>query len=213
MAKEIKQYDYNELQQLDTDELLKLYNRTAERVNKQITRLKNAGIYDETAALYDVQRAPVYRTERAKNRALQNVEQLTEDILALQERGRGEITTTAAAKEITALKREAVIMLKGSHIGGAQLTKAQMDEFWKSITPKDIATIKRAKEYFGATSSSQLFYETQRRLKVNGNDMPQFDTISDLTEYINSAMDNIPQNELPLSAQAATLAKMYTKRF
>ena len=73
MAKEIKQYDYNELQQLDTGELLRLYNRTAERVNKQITRLKNAGIYDETAALYDVQRAPVYRTERAKNRALQNV--------------------------------------------------------------------------------------------------------------------------------------------
>ncbi len=213
MAKKIKQYDYNELQQLDTDELLRLYNRTAERVNKQVTRLKKAGIYDETAALYDVQRAPVYRTERAKNRALQNVEQLTEDILSLQERGRGEITTSAAAKEIVNLKREAVIMLKGSHIGGAQLTKAQMDKFWKSITPKDIATIKRAKEYFGATSSSQLFYETQRRLKVNGNDMPQFDTISDITEYINSAMDNIPQNEIPLSEQAATLAKMYTKRF
>ena len=213
MAKEIKQYDYNELQQLDTDELLRLYNRTAERVNKQVTRLKNAGIYDDTAALYDVKRAPVYRTERAKNRALQNVEQLTEDILSLQERGRGEITTSAAAKEIINLKREAVIMLKGSHIGGAQLTKAQMDKFWKSITPKDIATIKRAKEYFGATSSSQLFYETQRRLKVNGNDMPQFDTISDITEYINSAMDNIPQNELPLSEQAATLARMYTTRF
>ena len=213
MPKTIKNYDRAELSQLDTDELLRLYNRTAERVNKQVTRLKNAGIYDETAALYNVQRAPVYRTERAKNRALQNVEQLTEDILALQERGRGDITTSTAAKEIIALKREAVIMLKGSHIGGAQLTKTQMDEFWKSITPKDIATIKRAKEYFGATSSSQLFYETQRRLKVNGNDMPQFDTISDITEYINSAMDNIPQNELPLSEQAATLAKMYTKRF
>ena len=104
-------------------------------------------------------------------------------------------------------------MLKGSHIGGSQLSKAQMDKFWKSITPKDIATIKRAKEYFGATSSSQLFYETQRRLKVNGNDMPQFESISDITEYINSAMDNIPQNELPLSEQAATLAKLYTKRF
>ena len=213
MSKTIKNYDRAELTQLDTDELLRLYNRTAERVNKQITRLKNAGIYDETAALYDVKRAPVYRTERAKNRALQNVEQLTEDILALQERGRGEITVSVAAKEIIALKREAVIMLKGSHIGGAQLSKAQMDKFWKSITPKDIATIKRAKEYFGATSSSQLFYETQRRLKVNGNDIPQFDTISDITEYINSAMDNIPQNELPLSEQAATLAKMYTKRF
>ena len=213
MSKTIKNYDRAELSQLDTDELLRLYNRTAERVNKQVTRLKNAGIYDETAALYDVKRAPVYRTERAKNRALQNVEQLTEDILSLQERGRGEITTSAAAKEIINLKREAVIMLKGSHIGGAQLSKAQMDKFWKSITPKDIATIKRAKEYFGATSSSQLFYETQRRLKVNGNDMPQFDTISDITEYINSAMDNIPQNELPLSEQAATLAKMYTKRF
>ena len=213
MAKKIKQYDYNELQQLDTDELLRLYNRTAERVNKQVTRLKNAGIYDETAALYDVKRAPVYRTERAKNRALQNVEQLTEDILSLQERGRGDITTSAAAKEIINLKREAVIMLKGSHIGGAQLSKAQMNEFWKSISPKDIATIKRAKEYFGATSSSQLFYETQRRLKVNGNDMPQFETVSDITEYINSAMDNIPQNELPLSEQAVALAKMYTKRF
>ena len=213
MSKTIKNYDRAELTQLDTDALLRLYNRTAERVNKQVTRLKNAGIYDETAALYDVQRAPVYRTERAKNRALQNVEQLTEDILSLQERGRGEITTSAAAKEIINLKREAVIMLKGSHIGGAQLSKAQMDKFWKSITPKDIATIKRAKEYFGATSSSQLFYETQRRLKVNGNDMPQFDTISDITEYINSAMDNIPQNELPLSEQAATLAKLYTKRF
>ena len=213
MSKTIKNYDRAELSQLDTDELLRLYNRTAERVNKQVTRLKNAGIYDETAALYDVKRAPVYRTERAKNRALQNVEQLTEDILSLQERGRGDITTSAAAKEIVNLKREAVIMLKGSHIGGAQLTKAQMDKFWKSITPKDIATIKRAKEYFGATSSSQLFYETQRRLKVNGNDMPQFNTISDITEYINSAMDNIPQNELPLSEQAATLAKMYTTRF
>lgn len=213
MPKTVKNYDRAELSQLDTDELLRLYNRTAERVNKQITRLKNAGIYDDTAALYDVKRAPVYRTERAKNRALQNVEQLTEDILSLQERGRGEITTSAAAKEIIALKREAVIMLKGSHIGGAQLSKAQMDKFWKSVTPKDIATIKRAKEYFGATSSSQLFYETQRRLKVNGNDMPQFDTISDITEYINSTMGNIPQKELPLSEQAATLAKLYTKRF
>ena len=213
MSKTVKNYDRAELSQLDTDELLRLYNRTAERVNKQITRLKNAGIYDESAALYDVKRAPVYRTERAKNRALQNVERLTEDILSLQERGRGDITTSAAAKEIVNLKREAVIMLKGSHIGGAQLTKAQMNEFWKSISPKDIATIKRAKEYFGATSSSQLFYETQRRLKVNGNDMPQFDTISDITEYINSAMDNIPQNELPLSEQAATLAENYTKRW
>lgn len=213
MSKKPENYSREELTRLDTDELLKLYNRTAERVNKQVTRLKNAGIYDETAALYDVQRAPVYRTERAKNRALQNVEQLTEDILSLQERGRGEITTTTAAKEINNLKREAVIMLKGSHIGGAQLSKSQMDEFWKSIKPKDIATIKRAKEYFGATSSSQLFYETQRRLKVSGNDIPQFDTISDITEYINSAMDNIPQNELPLSEQAVTLAKMFTKRF
>lgn len=213
MSKKPKNYSREELTRLDTDELLRLYNRTAERVNKQITRLKNAGVYDETAALYDVQRAPVYRTERAKNRALQNVEQLTEDMLSLQERGRGEITTTAAAKEIIDLKREAVIMLKGSHIGGTQLSKAQMDKFWKSITPKDIATIKRAKEYFGATSSSQLFYETQRRLKVSGNDIPQFESISDITEYINSAMDDIPQNELPLSEQAATLAKMYTKRF
>ena len=213
MPKTIKNYDRAELSRLDTDELLRLYNRTAERVNKQVTRLKNVGIYDETAALYDVRRAPVYRTERAKNRALQNVEQLTEDILSLQERGRGELTTSVAAKEIIALKREAAIMLKGSHIGGAQLTKSQMDKFWKSITPKDIATIKRAKEYFGATSSSQLFYETQRRLVINGDDMPQFDTISDITEYINSAMDNLPINELPLSEQAATLAKMYTKRF
>ena len=213
MAKEIKQYDYNELQQLDTDELLRLYNRTAERVNKQVTRLKNAGIYDETAALYDVQRAPVYRTERAKNRALQNVEQLTEDILSLQERGRGEITTSVAAKEIIDLKREAVIMLKGSHIGGAQLSKAQMDEFWKMIKPSDLAIIKRAKEYFSANSNSRLFYEIQRRLVVNGNDMPQFDTMTDVREYINSAMDNIPSNELPLSEQAATIAKMYTKRF
>ena len=213
MPKTIKNYDRAELSQLDTDELLRLYNRTAERVNKQITRLKNSGIYDETAALYDVQRAPVYRTERAKNRALQNVEQLTEDILSLQERGRGEITTSVAAKEIIDLKREAVIMLKGSHIGGAQLSKAQMDKFWKSITPKDIATIKRAKEYFSANSNSRLFYEIQRRLVVNGNDMPQFDTMTDVREYINSAMDNIPSNELPLSEQAATLAKMYTRRF
>ena len=213
MAKEIKQYDYNELHQLDTDELLRLYNRTAERVNKQITRLKNAGIYDDTAALYDVQRAPVYRTERAKNRALQNVEQLTEDILKLQERGRGEITVSAAAKEIINLKREAVIMLKGSHIGGSQLSKAQMDEFWKQIKSADLAIIKRAKEYFSANSNSRLFYEIQRRLVVNGNDMPQFDTMTDVREYINSAMDNIPSNELPLSEQAVTLAKTYTKRF
>ena len=213
MSKTIKNYDRAELSQLDTDELLRLYNRTAERVNKQITRLKNSGIYDETAALYDVQRAPVYRTERAKNRALQNVEQLTEDILSLQERGRGEITATSAAKEIIDLKREAVIMLKGSHIGGAQLSKAQMDEFWKMIKPADLAIIKRAKEYFSANSNSRLFYEIQRRLVVNGNDMPQFDTMTDVREYINSAMDNIPSNELPLSEQAATLAKMYTKRF
>ena len=213
MSKTIKNYDRAELSQLDTDELLRLYNRTAERVNKQVTRLKNAGIYDETAALYDVQRAPVYRTERAKNRALQNVEQLTEDILSLQERGRGDITTSVAAKEIIDLKREAVIMLKGSHIGGAQLSKAQMDEFWKMIKPSDLAIIKRAKEYFSANSNSRLFYEIQRRLVVNGNDMPQFDTMTDVREYINSAMDNIPQNELPLSEQAATLAENYTKRW
>ena len=213
MSKTIKNYDRAELSQLDTDELLRLYNRTAERVNKQVTRLKNAGIYDETAALYDVQRAPVYRTERAKNRALQNVEQLTEDILSLQERGRGDITTSVAAKEIIDLKREAVIMLKGSHIGGAQLSKAQMDEFWKMIKPSDLAIIKRAKEYFSANSNSRLFYEIQRRLVVNGNDMPQFDTMTDVREYINSAMDNIPQNELPLSEQAATLAENYTRRW
>ena len=36
MAKQTKQYDYSELTQLDTDELLKVYNRTAERLNKQI---------------------------------------------------------------------------------------------------------------------------------------------------------------------------------
>ena len=208
-----KQYSGEELRNLDTDELLKVYNRTAERLNKQVTRLKNAGIYDESAALYDVERAPVYRTERAKNTALSDMEKLTQDILDLQERASGAITVKQSANEITGLKRDLVIMYKGSHIGGEQFTKQQMNEFWKNIKPSDLAAIKKAKEHFGATSNSQLFYEIQRRLKVNGNDMPQFKGVSDITDYVNSAVENLPNNELPLTDQAAVLAKQYTKRF
>ena len=215
MAKEIKQYDYNELQQLDTDELLRLYNRTAERVNKQVTRLKNAGIYDETAALYDVKRAPVYRTERAKNRALQNVEQLTEDILKLQERSSGDLTASTAAKEITALKVDIIVMLKGSHIGGQRFGKGLMDDMWKSITPEDLAVIKSAKERYRVATADKLFYEIQTRLKYydGTTDMPQFQSKDEIINYIIATSESLPSNELPPSQAAPKLAENYTKRW
>ena len=215
MSKTIKNYDRTELSQLDTDELLRLYNRTAERVNKQVTRLKNAGIYDETAALYDVQRAPVYRTERAKNRALQNVEQLTEDILKLQERSSGELTASTAAKEITALKVDIIVMLKGSHIGGQRFGKGLMDDMWKSITPEDLAVIKSAKERYRVATADKLFYEIQTRLKYydGTTDMPQFQSKDEIINYIESTSESLPSNELPPSQAAPKLAENYTKRW
>ena len=215
MSKTIKNYDRAELSQLDTDELLRLYNRTAERVNKQVTRLKNAGIYDETAALYDVQRAPVYRTERAKNRALQNVEQLTEDILKLQERASGELTASTAAKEITALKVDIIVMLKGSHIGGQRFGKGLMDDMWKSITPEDLAVIKSAKERYRVATADKLFYEIQTRLKYydGTTDMPQFQSKAEIINYIKSTSESLPSNELPPSQAAPKLAENYTKRW
>ena len=212
MAK-AKNYSKEELQQLDTDELIKAYNRAAERINKQITRLQQAGEYEDVAALRSVERAPVYRSESVKNRALQNMEQLTEDILRLQERSAGALNVKPAAREVKGLKADLVVMLKGSHIGGAQILKEQADDFWKQIKASDLKIVQQAKEHFGATSNSQLFYEIQRRLKVQGNDIPEFNSVSDTTSYLQDAMQNLPNNELPLSEQAALLAKQYTKRF
>ena len=215
MAKQLKQYDYSELSQLDTDELLKVYNRTAERLNKQITRAKQAGIYDEASAIYDTERAPVYRSAKAKDKALQNVEQLTEDILKLQERSSGELTTQAVTKEVTALKTDVIVMLKGSHIGGSQLSKVEIAEFWDSITPGDLAVIKRAKERFGVATLDKLFYEILTRMKYydGTSDMPQFESKEQIIDYIKSATERLPSNELPLSDVAAELAKQYTKRW
>lgn len=215
MAKQIKQYDYTELAQLDTDELLKVYNRTAERLNKQITRAKQAGIYDEASAIYDTKRAPVYRSAKAKDKALENVEQLTEDILKLQERSNGKLTTQAVTKEVTALKTDVIVMLKGSHIGGKHFDKGLMDELWKSITPKDIAVIKKAKERYGVATADKLFYEIQTRLKYydGTSDMPQFESKDDIINYIKNSSERLPSNELPLSDVAAELAKQYTKRW
>ena len=212
MAK-AKNYSKEELQQLDTDELIKAYNRAAERINKQITRLQQAGEYEDVAALRSVERAPVYRSESVKNRALQNMEQLTEDILRLQERSAGALNVKPAAREVKGLKADLVVMLKGSHIGGAQILKEQADDFWKQIKASDLRIVQQAKEHFGATSNSQLFYEIQRRLKVQGNDIPEFNSVSDITSYLQDAMQNLPNNELPLSEQAVQLAKQYTKRF
>lgn len=215
MAKQIKQYDYTELSQLDTDELLKVYNRTAERLNKQITRAKQAGIYDEASAIYDTERAPVYRSAKAKDNALENVEQLTEDILKLQERSSGKLTTQTVTKEVTALKTDVIVMLKGSHIGGTRFNKNLMDELWKSITPQDIAVIKKAKERFGAATADSLFYEIQKRLKYydGTSNMPQFESKDDIIQYVKTATEKLPSNELPLSDVAAQLAKQYTKRW
>lgn len=215
MAKHTKQYDYSELTQLDTDELLKVYNRTAERLNKQITRAKQAGIYDEASAIYDTERATVYRSAKAKDKALQNVEQLTEDILKLQERSSGELTTQAVTKEVNALKTDVIVMLKGSHIGGNKLEKGFVDEIWNNITPKDLAVIKRAKERFGVASLGELFYEILTRMKYydGTNDMPQFESKEQIIDYIKSAAERVPSNELPLSDVAAELAKQYTKRW
>ena len=215
MPKKIKTYDYNELTKLDTDELLRLYNRTAERVNKQITRLKNAGVYDEASAIYDTEREPVYRSAKAKDKALQNVEQLTEDILKLQERSSGELTKQAITKEVTALKTDVIVMLKGSHIGGKRFNKGLMDELWKSITPEDIAVIKKAKERYGVATADKLFYEIQTRLKYyeGTSDMPQFESKDDIINYIKESSKRLPSNELPLSDVAAELAKQYTKRW
>lgn len=215
MAKQIKQYDYTELSQLDTDELLKVYNRTAERLNKQITRAKQAGIYDEANAIYDTKRAPVYRSAKAKDKALENVEQLTEDILKLQERSSGELTTQAVTKEVTALKTDVIVMLKGSHIGGKRFDKGLMDELWRSITPEDLAVIKKAKERYGVATADKLFYEIQTRLKYydGTSDMPQFESKDDIINYIKTSSERLPSNELPLSDVAAELAKQYTKRW
>lgn len=208
-------YSSEELRNLDTDELLKVYNRTAERLNKQVTRLKNAGVYDETAALYDTERAPVYRSAKAKDNALQNVEQLTEDILKLQERSSGELTTQAVTKEVTALKTDVIVMLKGSHIGGKRFDKGLMDELWKSITPEDLAVIKKAKERYGVATVGELFYEILTRLKYydGTSDMPQFESKDDIINYIKSSSERLPSNELPLSDVATELAKQYTKRW
>lgn len=211
----VKLYDYTELSQLDTDELLKVYNRTAERLNKQITRLKNAGLYDDASALLDTSRAPVYRSAKAKDNALENVEQLTEDILKLQERSRGELTKQAITREVTALKTDVIVMLKGSHIGGKHFDKGLMDELWKSITPEDIAVIKKAKERYGVATADKLFYEILTRLKYydGTSDMPQFESKDDIIDYIKSSSERLPSNELPLSDVAAKLAKQYTKRW
>lgn len=215
MAREIKQYDYNELTQLDTDELLKVYNRTAERLNKQITRVIQAGIYDEASAIYDTKRAPVYRSAKAKDKAIENVEQLTEDIIKLQERSSGELTTKAVTREVASLKTDVVVMLKGSHIGGRRFDKGLMDKLWKSITPEDIAVIKKAKERYGGATADKLFYEIQTRLKYydGTSDMPPFESKDDIIEYIKTSSERLPSNELPLSDVAAELAKQYTKRW
>ena len=211
----LKLYDYNELSQLDTDELLKVYNRTAERLNKQITRLKNAGLYDDASAVLDTSRARVYRSDKAKNKALQNVEQLTEDILKLQRRATPELYPAAVRREVDNLKTDVIVMLKGSHIGGKRFDKGLMDELWKSITPEDIAVIKKAKERYGVATADKLFYEIQTRLKYydGTSDMPQFESKDDIINYIKESSERLPSNELPLSDVAAQLAKQYTKRW
>ena len=120
---------------------------------------------------------------------------------------------TAIQAETTALKKDLIIMLKGSHIGKSQIMHDKANEFWTSITPDDLRIVKQARAKYSATNDSDMFYEIMRRLKIQGGEMPEFNAVSDITTYLNNAMQTLPDKELPYGQQAVELAKKYTKRW
>ena len=125
------------------------------------------------------------------------------------------MTTQALTKEVTALKTDIIVMLRGSHIGGTRFDNSLMDKLWKSITLDDLAVVKKAKERYSAATADKLFYEIQTRLKYydGTGDMPRFQSKDEIINYIIETSESLPSNVLPHSQAAPKLAKNYTKRW
>ena len=185
MAK-AKIYSKDDLTSLSTDELLAIYNRAAERVNRQISRLKKSSLTD-TIGMYDLTRVKRYSSQKAQQ-AMTNSAKLVKDILALQERSANKLlnlNNKEVKQQNNLLVRDIRVMISGSHMG--RDWKGFTDEQWKqveNITPAQREKLANFRKIFKSTSDDTLFYQLLQAIQVaHFEDMPAINNVNDIIKF------------------------------
>ena len=185
MAK-AKIYSKDDLTSLSTDELLAIYNRAAERVNRQISRLKKTSLTD-TIGMYDLTRVKRYSSQKAQQ-AMANSAKLVKDILALQERSANKLlnlNNKEVKQQNNLLIRDIRVMISGSHMG--RDWKGFTAEQWKqveNITPAQREKLANFRKIFKSTSDDTLFYQLLQAIQVTHfEDMPAINNVNDIIKF------------------------------
>ena len=186
MAK-AKIYSKDDLTSLSTDELLAIYNRSAERINRQISRLKKASLPD-TIGMYDLTRVKRYSSQKSQQLAAANSAKLVKDILALQERSANKLlnlNNKEVKQQNNLLVRDIRVMISGSHMG--RDWKGFTDEQWKqveNITPAQREKLADLRKTFKSTADGTLFYQLLQSIQVaHFEDMPAINNVNDIIKF------------------------------
>ena len=182
-----KIYSKDDLTSLSADELLAIYNRSAERINRQISRLKKTSL-PNTIGMYDLTRVKRYSSQKAQKQALSNSTKLVKDILALQERSVNKLlnlNNKEVKQQNNLLVRDIRVMISGSHMG--RDWKGFTDEQWKqveNITPAQREKLADLRKIFKSASDDTLFYQLLQAIQVTHfEDMPAINNVNDIIKF------------------------------
>ena len=182
-----KIYSEKDLSSASADDLLEIYNRAAERVNRQISRLKKASL-TETIGMYDLTRAKRYNSQKARKQALSNSDKLIKDILALQERSANKLLNLdnkEVKKQNSLLIRDIRVMISGSHMGRnwEGFTAAQWEKA-ENITPAQREKLESLRKTLKSTADDTMFYQLLQAIQVTHFDeMPPINSANDLIKF------------------------------
>ena len=192
MAK-AKIYSKDDLTSLSADELLAIYNRSAERINRQITRLKKTSLTN-TIGMYNLTRVKRYGSQKAQKQALSNSAKLVKDILALQERSANKLlnlNNKEVKQQNDLLVRDIRVMISGSHMG--RDWKGYTAEQWKqveNITPAQREKLADFRKIFKSTPDDTLFYQLLQSIQVaHLEDMPAINNVNDLIKFTDKFLE------------------------
>lgn len=187
-----KYFGYEELNDNFTDEeLIKLYNRVAERINKRITRAQQQGLNIKLAGV-DISRQKTLRSEKAKQAALSNRAHLQSEIVRLENMAEKPFTASALRQQP---QRIAQFVKQATYFSyqGRNYDNAMRSGWYKlqNLTEEQLEQVAELADKLGVKYSdddNQMWYEIQRRITYHGGSTPVIRSFDDLMRVGNEAV-------------------------
>lgn len=187
-----KYFGYEELNDNFTDEeLIKLYNRITERINRRITRAEQQGLNIKLAGA-NITRQKRLRSKKAIQEALSNRAHLQSEIVRLENMADKPFTVTALRHQS---QRLAQFVKQATYFSyqGRNYDNAIRSGWYKqrNLTQEQLEQVAELADKLGVKYSdddNQMWYEIQRRVTYHGGSIPVIRSFDDLMRVGSEAL-------------------------